>query len=369
MTTIRFPRPLLGVALAALLLLSATAGAQDLPPEPWRALYSGQFGNETVFLDLAIYQDGYAYARLSRPAHGEVLPGWGRSGDDGALQLSFYAQRQSTSPSFSTDYAHQEHLLSDTTTADGPLAATLSGRRAIDWQAEGATLEASLLLVGEAARSATLTRFAQYATWSFQQGRISSAFSLPRFLGEEQRSLNRMLEDEGRARMQSFLEEGREEVESGALGWGWYSGESIDLVGSAGAFRSFLFSTANYTGGAHPNSYYSSYLLEQAGDGQRLYTLGELFTPGSDWLDRVGQLVLEELERQEAEWVLQGGVEMTADELATFTLSPIGLTFYFDPYAMGPYVQGNFVVSIPLTMLDDLFPPGSPLDAFMRQHD
>lgn len=149
MFTLRFPKLVLSVALCTL-LLGAAASAQDLPPQPWRALYSGQFGAETVFLDLAIFPDGYAYARLSRPASGEVLPGWGSSGDNGALQLSFYAQSQATSPSFSIDYAHNGHTMNADDTATGPLAATLAGRRNIDWQAEGATLQASLVPVGAA---------------------------------------------------------------------------------------------------------------------------------------------------------------------------------------------------------------------------
>jgi len=51
-------------------------------------------------------------------------------------------------------------------------------------------------------------------------------------------------------------------------------------------------------------------------------------------------------------------------DLSSFTLSADGLTFYFAPYAMGPYVQGSFEAKLPYEVLLGLAPAGGALEAF-----
>src|SRR5690606_38818020 len=74
-----------------------------------------------------------------------------------------------------------------------------------------------------------------------------------------------------------------------------------------------------------------------------------------------------DLGAQEAMWVVQGDVtSLTTDDLAAFTLDAAGLTFHFSPYAMGPYVQGSFRVTLPFEALAGLAADDGPVAAFAR---
>ncbi len=42
---------------------------------------------------------------------------------------------------------------------------------------------------------------------------------------------------------------------------------------------------------------------------------------------------------------------MAVESLHRFTLSPAGIRFYFDPYEMGPWVEGMYTVDVPWTEL------------------
>src|SRR5690606_37478055 len=90
----------------------------------------------------------------------------------------------------------------------------------------------------------------------------------------------------------------------------------------------------------------------------------DLFRTDSTWLKRLTPLILEGLARQEAAWVTQGDVtELSPIDLAAFTLSADGLTSYFAPYAVRPYVQDPFEVTLPYEALLGLAPAGGALEA------
>ena len=211
----------------------------------------------------------------------------------------------------------------------------------------------------------TLERVAQYAFGSVVEGRIDVSYAYPRF-GSGAGALNELLERGASERLGMWLADGRDMVDGGeGPGWAWTHSESVDLMGAAGPYRSLLSNFYYYTGGAHPNGHGESMLLEVGEGTVRLLELAELFGPEAEWRAHLSGTVLASLAEQEAAAVLSGEItQLNEQDLATFTLGPAGLTFHFAPYAVGPYVQGSFRVTLAYEELMPLAAPGGALEAF-----
>lgn len=360
------------LVLGLLLLAAAPAVAQGQAPYTWRALYSGQLAGQQVTLDLTLADDGFAFARLLRAGSSEVLLGSGTHADDGTVDVYLLVQQRPLAPSPAIDYAHANFLTPSPEQEVGPEPElNLRATRSLEWTDDGATLTVELndLSASASTVAGTLTRDAQYAFGSLVEGRIDVSYSYPRNLVGAT-ALNALLERAALQRMAQWVGDGRDVVDSGnGLGWAWTHAETVDVMGAAAAYRSLLTSFFYYTGGAHPNSHSESLLVEVNGADVLLLGLEELFTTGSNWLERVSTAVLAGLEQQGADAVTNGELsQLTATDLATFTLGPAGLSFHFDPYAVGPYVQGSFVVTVPYADLADLAAPGGALEAFAAEY-
>lgn len=336
-------------ALAVTLLSLGAALAQGGSPTTWRAIYMGQVGDQQVTLDLSLEPNGFAFGRLTGAGSARVLDGVGtHNADTGAVSLELHSTSGALATSVASDLAAVGALDG---VADGAAAAELSGTRSIDWTDDGNTLEVALRLnpdsTTEQERTGTLTRVAQYAYGRLVEGRIDIGFAQPRFQAELT-DLNTLLQDAATSRSAEWVAEGRAIQDEGhGLGWGWTYTESTDLMGLADSYRSLLTSFYYYTGGAHPNSHAESQLVDVSRVQVRTVTLAELFEPGTPWLAKLESAVLADLTAQGAEWVVAGDVAtLTEADLATFTLGPAGLTFHFDAYAMGPYVQGAFATTL-----------------------
>lgn len=123
--------------------------------------------------------------------------------------------------------------------------------------------------------------------------------------------------------------------------------------------RSVIFTVSEYTGGAHPNSYFQTYTVD-ASTGQ-LLTLADVFRDVDAGLLAVSglaaQAILSEMgEMADAQWVTEG----TAPEPVNFqhwALADNAFRVFFPPYQVGPYAMGPQVVDIPLSDLYDLLAP------------
>ena len=111
----------------------------------------------------------------------------------------------------------------------------------------------------------------------------------------------------------------------------------------------------SYTGGAHPNSWREATVLLRNGEGwERAARICEV-PQRLGW--KCDELVLRrrviaDLGRQEAAWVEQGEVsEDTEWLLESYVITPGSVRVLFDPYAVGPYVQGPFEVDLPFRQL------------------
>lgn len=119
------------------------------------------------------------------------------------------------------------------------------------------------------------------------------------------------------------------------------------------------FSGYEYTGGAHGMPLILPLVIELS-SGQRVPPEG-LFVPGSNWLERLSQRCLAELQGRDLlgaddQWLREG----TAPKLENYGLlfpGPDGLRVSFAPYAVAPYAAGIQEVLIPYPELAGLLDP------------
>lgn len=106
-----------------------------------------------------------------------------------------------------------------------------------------------------------------------------------------------------------------------------------------------------YTGGAHGNSWFETLTLVRKGDGVKEVRLADLFRSDTDWLNVVSQLLIEDLKKQGASLVVDGEVSGFTDEKLVFAVDEGGVLFFFAPYAVGCYAEGDYVVRLPFAPL------------------
>lgn len=117
----------------------------------------------------------------------------------------------------------------------------------------------------------------------------------------------------------------------------------------------------SYTGGAHPNTFWPAMTFGMVHGKPKRLSLDDVLKDGASptWVD---DLVLTRLRRKEASWVVDGAVtSLTDDQRANFTVDAKGMTWWFAPYEMGPYVQGMFEIHIGWPALRPYLNPTGPL--------
>lgn len=112
-----------------------------------------------------------------------------------------------------------------------------------------------------------------------------------------------------------------------------------------------------YTGGAHPNTDYRSLTFRRVGEHAARVTLPNLFRDGAPYRRVLLSEVTRKLRARRAAWIVDGSVTLKERDLGVFTLTTRGLEFVFAPYAVGPYVQGAFFVTVPYDGLKNLLNP------------
>lgn len=107
---------------------------------------------------------------------------------------------------------------------------------------------------------------------------------------------------------------------------------------------SVLVHQFEYSGGAHPNQNFHCITVIKAGE--KAFRLGSApIVEDVSQRKSLETLLLEKLAAKDAAWVKEGSVKTITDaQLNNFVVRESGMTWYFDPYAMGPYVQGPFQI-------------------------
>jgi len=119
------------------------------------------------------------------------------------------------------------------------------------------------------------------------------------------------------------------------------------------------FTIADYTGGAHGNSYFKTFIFDLAGN--RELTLAGLFQPGVDPLETLAPLVYDLAlaqmgEMSTLEWIATGTAPLP-ENYQSYALTPDALGFFFPPYQLAAYAGGPQTISLPWSALADVLAP------------
>jgi hypothetical protein len=157
-----------------------------------------------------------------------------------------------------------------------------------------------------------------------------------------------------------------ESLKRGASSLDWEGLEDTEIVWLGTNLVSLLQMRYAFTGGAHGNSEALGRNFILAGGKAREFPLKDLFLPGTDWVGALSAACLRELRLQHASWVMPDAEPafqvrgFSAEALASFNVDRTALFIHFDPYAVGPYVEGRFHVAIPWRELEGLLDPQGP---------
>lgn len=144
----------------------------------------------------------------------------------------------------------------------------------------------------------------------------------------------------------------------------WWNSSCLEVVFVSDRAVSFCQTVGEYTGGAHPNyEMIGRNFVERDGEPHEI-VLAELLN-GSEWVNVLSDLCLDDLRRQGASSVVSDAItKLNVTDLSCFALTRTGMIFYFAPYAVGPYSDGSFEVFIPYEKLADHLRPDGLHRAF-----
>lgn len=119
---------------------------------------------------------------------------------------------------------------------------------------------------------------------------------------------------------------------------------SVDFVSeSAAGLMGMIY---NYSGGAHPNYAYftKNYLISTGGIKEIIQS--DIFKQNPDYAKALSGLCIQELKQIKVAAVLNGEITDISEEIRKgsipFTILSNGLKFYFSPYIIGSYADGQF---------------------------
>ncbi|MGF1475902.1 MAG: RsiV family protein [Geminicoccaceae bacterium] len=159
----------------------------------------------------------------------------------------------------------------------------------------------------------------------------------------------------------------------------WTLQTRFEVAAVAGPLVSLIGQSVYFTGGAHSNRHWSTRLYDRARD--RLIQVADLFVRPETTLPQIADVVRGELVEQKVQrgypateartdrWLAEG-TDPNKGGLSFVTLEPSedrpgrvdGLRFWFAPYHVGPFVDGDFSVFVPAAMFrNDLKPAYRPL--------
>ncbi len=137
----------------------------------------------------------------------------------------------------------------------------------------------------------------------------------------------------------------------------WFLGYDFYVTRNDEYFVSVLLEGSLYTGGAHPNQMYETFVFNLE-EGGVLMSVDDVFNPmattvdedtgtSMDWLDYVSnqsRLKLMNYEYADADWI-NSGAGANIDNYRWFYLTDEGINFIFPPYQVAAYAAGPQEVS------------------------
>lgn len=122
---------------------------------------------------------------------------------------------------------------------------------------------------------------------------------------------------------------------------------------------SLKFTVATYTGGAHGNVTFKTFIFDLAAN--RILDLADLFQPGIDPLATVAPLVndlaLAQIGTMSDPVWIASGTAPSPENYQSFALTADALVFFFPPYQLASYAAGPQTISLPLSQIADVLAP------------
>jgi len=145
----------------------------------------------------------------------------------------------------------------------------------------------------------------------------------------------------------------------------WFFEYDFEVARNDGKILSVVLRGSIYTGGAHPNQIYRTFVFDMR-DGAKLMELTDVFNPlglvkdaesgvAMDWLDYISnqtKLKLMESEFADANWIAEGAGP-NSKNFELFYLTNTGINFIFPPYQVAAYAAGPQEVSFTYDELKD----------------
>lgn len=148
--------------------------------------------------------------------------------------------------------------------------------------------------------------------------------------------------------------------------WGWEFICDYTIAYYSDFFISILLEIYEHTGGVHGNAYYICLnAIEEKGFANFL-KIDALFRDNTDYELVLSELLITELEKQEAAWIMDGSIQNIDADVLVYNVTPKGLLFTFAPYAVGPYAEGPHWVTLPYKKIKDIINPQVPIGKFLK---
>ncbi|MFM9872715.1 MAG: DUF3298 and DUF4163 domain-containing protein [Fimbriimonadaceae bacterium] len=109
---------------------------------------------------------------------------------------------------------------------------------------------------------------------------------------------------------------------------------------------SIFFDHYEYAGGAHPNGFTHCINVAMIDGKPKAIKLTEILAPGVDLSELIEGHVKPALNSLKMARVNEPLTDFPEDSNTHFAISKNGLTFPFDKYSVGPYVEGEYIVKL-----------------------
>lgn len=210
-----------------------------------------------------------------------------------------------------------------------------------------------------------LTKVSNYDFSLVKKGKYSEAkWSYPLLISQNEviQNISTKLRERMKPAIEDFQKDAKEGFMTDLITSTWIFTYDYSIEYYSEKLISFTGLVYSYTGGAHGNTYFVSSNYSIQDEESKLLKLSDLFKKDSKYVKTLSDLIIADLKKQKAGWVANGEItSLKEDEIGPFALSPRGIQFAFAPYAVGPYSDGSFFVTIRYNQLKDIIDPSGPL--------
>ena len=214
-----------------------------------------------------------------------------------------------------------------------------------------------------------LTKVANYEFFVIKQGKYSEAkWTYPKLISKNEviQKISTKLKDRMKPEIEEFQKDAKEGFMADVITSTWLFTYDYSIEYYSEKLISFTALVYSYTGGAHGNTYFMSSNYWIIDGDSKLLKLPDLFKKDSDYVKVLSENCIKDLGKQGAAWVVNGEIKsLKEDEIGPFALSPRGIQFAFAPYAVGPYSQGAYFVTIDYNYIKNVINPEGPLAQFV----